>query len=276
MAYSVLPGFDTVSTLVTAPRVHEYARRAIELDDRLPEPHAALCQSLGSAEWKWQEAEEACRAALTRNGSFEWAHVWLGELLAAVGRHDESRAEIDRALLLDPYSPIMYNMAAMSSLMGRDLDRAALMANRLTEFDPANGNLLGSAIDFARGDLAAARRRLDGTGPADQLDYFFAAMRDAQLRDQVGGAIESTVNRNQTNWATRTAGVLSMLGDRERALKYARIAYDRHEFSLAAFASSTMLETLHDDPRFHEILRGMNLDPSILERSRAMRVRPQN
>jgi len=274
MAYAVLPHWDTVSTTSSAPRVHEYANRAIELDDRLPEPYAALCQSLGLAEWKWDEAEQACRLALERNASHESAHAWLGELLAVRGRPDEAVRELDRALMLDPYSPVIHNMAGFGAFAARDLMRAEYMMSRVFALDSTMVEAVwgGAAIDIAQGELAQARARLQPLAPAFFLNPFFKAMTDPAARPAVAQFLEATINRKQSNWASRAAASFALTQNREKALEYLQLAFDRREFDLATAVVSPMLDAVNQDPRFHNIMRGMGLDPDVLMNARAMRL----
>jgi adenylate cyclase len=274
MSWAVLPAWDTISTQSTAPRVREYAQRAMELDDRLPEPYAALCQSLGVGEWKWVEAEEACHAAIERNGSFESAHAWLGEMLAALGRDAESTRSFDRAVLIDPYSPVIHNMAGLGAYSARDFPRADSLIVRALQLDSTmvTARMGAGAIDLAQGEKESALQRFASTMGKQAADMFFVARRDSSARNAVGGFYEMMLDKRESNWATSMAAGFALMGDRERALKYLQIAFDLHEFSLATTSVTPMFDDVRDDARFREIVRGMGLDPDNSARTRAMRV----
>jgi Tfp pilus assembly protein PilF len=83
------------------------ARRAIELDDGLPEAHAALAVIAQTYDWDWQTAESEYRRAIQLDPNYATAHHWYAECLALQGHFDESFSEIERARVLDPLSLII-------------------------------------------------------------------------------------------------------------------------------------------------------------------------
>lgn len=202
-------------------------RRTREL---LPEPYAALCQSRALSEWKWAEAEEACNAAIRRNGSFAIAHAWLGELLAIEGRFDESRIAFDRALMLDGYSGVVHQMAGMAAVSERDLPRGSARLER-------------------------------SIAPAGRLDRFLEATRNSEARAAVAEATDANVDRRWPNWAVQNARTFAFIGDAERTLKYLQLAFDRHEFTLAAQLRWPFFDFVRGDARFQSMVRTMGLDP---------------
>lgn len=276
LAYAVLPGFDTVSVTTTAPRVREYAARASRLDDRLATPYAALCESLGGQEWRWAEAEQACRASIARNGSFETAHAWLGALLAMQARFEESDVAFGRALMLDPRSPIIHQMAGVAAFSARDLPRAEHLIAESLRLDPAQNNLpsLLGAIRILRGDFAGARAVFLAATPgnAAEIDAYLEGVRNPVVREAMLPAIRALVDSTITNWATYAALSLAFFGDTASAIRYVQRAHERREFTLAMHLSSPVLDAIRDDPRFRAVVAAMHLDPEALARARRMQV----
>jgi serine/threonine-protein kinase len=80
------------------------ARKALELDSTLAEPHATLAFFNMYYAWDWAAAEREFQRAIARNPSYATAHEWHGLFLAAMGRFDEAVAEERRAQALDPLS----------------------------------------------------------------------------------------------------------------------------------------------------------------------------
>jgi serine/threonine-protein kinase len=272
MAYAVLPGWDTVSTQWAAERTRYAAQRAIDLDDRLPEPYAALCQSLALSEWKWAEAEEACNAAIRRNGSFAIAHAWLGELLAIEGRFGESRIAFDRALMLDGYSGVVHQMAGMAAVSERDLPRGSALLERSVELGLESSRLVAAAAAIFQNDEARARDLLAPIVPAGRLDMFLEAARNSEVRAAVAEAADANVDRRWPNWAVENARTFAFIGDAERTLKYLQLAFDRHEFTLASQLHSPFFDFLRWDARFQSLVRAMGLDPDAAIRANVMQL----
>jgi tetratricopeptide (TPR) repeat protein len=89
------------------PKAKAAARRAIELDPSLAEPHASL-GLIAVNERNWSEAEAEFNRALELNSNYPTAHHWNGIRLAAIGRSMDGIAELRRAVALDPLSPILH------------------------------------------------------------------------------------------------------------------------------------------------------------------------
>jgi serine/threonine-protein kinase len=276
MAYAVLPGWDTASTQWAAERTRYAAQRAIDLDDRLPEPYAALCQSLALSEWKWAEAEEACNAAIRRNGSLAIAHAWLGELLGIVGRFGESRTAFDRALLLDGYSGVVHQMAGVAAVSARELPRGSALLERSVELGLESSRIFAAAAAVLQNDEARARKLLATVVPAGRLDMFLEAARNSEVRAAVAEAAAANVDRRWPNWAVENARTFAFIGDDEGTLKYLQLAFDRHEFTLASQLHWPFFDFVRGDPRFQSMVRGMGLDPDAAIRANVMQLRPND
>src|SRR5437660_1333100 len=81
-----------------------YARKAIELDESLAEPHASLAWSLFIYDWKWDEAAREFRRAIELDPRYAPAHQWYAFLLASQRKFDEALIEAHTALDNDPAS----------------------------------------------------------------------------------------------------------------------------------------------------------------------------
>jgi Tfp pilus assembly protein PilF len=86
------------------PRAAAAARKALEIDSTLAEPHATLAFYHFYYDWDWQAAEREFEVTIAKNPSYATAHEWYGLYLAAMGRFDEAHREEDRAQALDPLS----------------------------------------------------------------------------------------------------------------------------------------------------------------------------
>jgi tetratricopeptide (TPR) repeat protein len=88
------------------PPARDAALEAIRLDDSLAEAHASLGLVRYLYEWNFGEAEKSFERALALGPGYSSAHHWYAMLLMATRRFDESLEQIDRAIALDPESPL--------------------------------------------------------------------------------------------------------------------------------------------------------------------------
>ncbi|HJZ12181.1 MAG TPA: protein kinase, partial [Acidobacteriota bacterium] len=102
--YIDLGTLSYVSPEETMPQGKAAALKALQLDDSLPEAHAAL----GFAKWIWDRdrtgAEKELKRAIELDPQSSIAHYYYSFFLWTIGRFDEMLAESTRARDLDPLS----------------------------------------------------------------------------------------------------------------------------------------------------------------------------
>ena len=83
------------------PKLISAARKALELDPELAEPHVLLGEAY-QRQWQWSEAEAEYKRALELNPNDARAHERFAMWLLCQGRTDEALAWAQRARELDP------------------------------------------------------------------------------------------------------------------------------------------------------------------------------
>jgi DNA-binding winged helix-turn-helix (wHTH) protein/TolB-like protein len=104
------------------------ARKALELDPRLPEGHLALGEVLFKERLDWQRAGEEYRRAVELAPGDAQTHFGYAGYLAAVGRLDEAISAIERARELDPASMVVDGDYAWFLYIARRYDEAVRQA----------------------------------------------------------------------------------------------------------------------------------------------------
>ena len=97
----ILFGFDEYRGLppeLAMPRGKAAAQRALELDPTLAEPHAALGWVSLFYEWDWGAAEREFQRAIALQANLAVGHHWYALYLTAMGRAEQSIAELHRTL----------------------------------------------------------------------------------------------------------------------------------------------------------------------------------
>ncbi len=87
------------------PQASAAARKAIELDPSLAEPHITLSFVKSWFDWDEAGAESEARRALELNPNLAFGYLVLAGSLAEAGRVDEAIAAVKRARQIDPVSP---------------------------------------------------------------------------------------------------------------------------------------------------------------------------
>jgi serine/threonine protein kinase/tetratricopeptide (TPR) repeat protein len=251
--YNVIPSYYSgISSRQAGMLADEATRKALELDDFLPEAHAARADAL-TFSYKWGEAEKEFKRALELNPNSAATHYFFAfTLLVPEKRFDEAFQEFRVALSLDPLSPIMNtNYAATLSNAHRFPEAMAAFQKVLQSdpnFPPAHHKL--AQLYAAQGDFAHA---------VSELQKFVLKpgswTPDAKGYHELGEAGFS--GRTEASaWLALNA---SSIGDRNKAFQYLEKAYANQEIELILCIRYPTLDPIRSDPRYADLMRRMGL-----------------
>jgi DNA-binding winged helix-turn-helix (wHTH) protein/tetratricopeptide (TPR) repeat protein len=102
--YAAMGYLSHTSPSESFPAARQHATKAIELDVRLPEPHASLGFVKFYFEWDWHGAEVEFQRAIAVDPNYAASHEWYSIYLLAADRASEAFREIELARQRDPLS----------------------------------------------------------------------------------------------------------------------------------------------------------------------------
>jgi len=165
-------GFETSPAVLE--RAHEAAQAAIRADPTLGEAHASLGrQRFAGGTWDWEGAERHLRRAIELSPGYATAHMWRAQMLVHQGRVPEGSAEIQRALELDPFSPVVLWMAGRIASWTGDHERAIELLRRGVDLSPQSPRArwwLRDAYAVAGREKEAAETLLAAVPPTAQAE----------------------------------------------------------------------------------------------------------
>jgi TolB-like protein/Tfp pilus assembly protein PilF len=135
-SYVLFSAYSVASPKDSMPQSKAAALKALELDESLAEPHAALGAYYSGYEYNFQAAEDELRRSIKLNPNYATAYHWLGNILPAVRKNDEAIAAARRAEELDPLSAIISADTAFDLFMLRRYDDAIAQAQHTLLLDP--------------------------------------------------------------------------------------------------------------------------------------------
>ncbi len=135
--YNLLDIWAGLPTRETFPKAKAAAQKALSIDDQLAEAHTSLAYAIHTYEWDWKAAESEYKRAIALNPNYATAHQWYAEFLTAVGRFDDARREGQKALELDPMSPIINAVVGWNETMARRYHAAIEQTRRTTQLFPS-------------------------------------------------------------------------------------------------------------------------------------------
>lgn len=244
------------------------AERALQLDDQLAEAHAALAQVKMQYDFDWAGTESEYLKAIELNPNNAVVCQWYGEFLALQERIDESYVQMEKAREFDPTSLSTNNALALPLLRAHRTDESLAVTEKVLEMDAnfpwalhyrcrafLQKGEFENAIEFCRKALAASNQSI----------YMKSNLANALVR--AGNEREARQILTELQETARTdyvspynfAMIHNALGEKTAALKYLNQAVEERDFLIPVLKGDAFFLSLHDDPRFQELLRRMGL-----------------
>jgi TolB-like protein/Flp pilus assembly protein TadD len=244
------------------------ARKAVELDDSLGEAHCALAVASVYHGWDWAFVEKEFKRAIELNPSYANAHGLYGTLLLALGRMDEALAEDLWANEVDPFSPLFSGDYAFHLTLAGRHDEALDHIRRVMQANPGvhlHKYILG-VVHERMGRYTEAIEALEqsvAVGPAHTqplgvLGYVYAVSGQREKAFGVLRRLEELAKTRPVSHFTK-AFVFAGLADRESALASLEKAYEEGSAWLYMLKAYPWLASLHNEPRFQELVRRVGL-----------------
>ncbi|MGH9874435.1 MAG: protein kinase domain-containing protein [Pyrinomonadaceae bacterium] len=267
--YTLLEEYAGVPSSETLPKARAAADRALQLDDTLAEAHTSSA-SIYLHQWRWAEAEQEFRRAISLNPNYPTTHHWFSVYLMTKRRFDEAQKEIKRAQELDPLSPIIGINVANLYLLSGDADPAVEQCKRVIELDPGfPGGPAQLGIAYLRQRryeeaIAGFQKAAELTGRAsDSLSDLGNAYAVAGKRAEALAILKELEARYARREATErdVAYVYAGLDDRDRTFEWLEKSFQQRSGSLSAVTWQFGFEALRSDPRYADLVRRMGLEP---------------
>jgi serine/threonine protein kinase/tetratricopeptide (TPR) repeat protein len=271
-AWGTLSSYGGDPSEVT-PKSNAAAEKALELDSSLAHPHAVLAANKWEQNWDFAGGEAEYRKALALDPNDATAHQWFSEDLAAIGgRSQEAIDEANRAVQLDPLSPIVAMTPVVAYLSDRQFDKAIEIAKRIIADNPTFGRAhgpLGGAYQGQRKYPEAIQEwKIDAQLEGDKNLAEFAAALDAgfhsggwpaALRKGIEVSLAQRKNKSGYVYPSGIASLYAQLGDKDRAFEWLNTAYQEHDSGFIGIRVDFTMDSLRSDPRYAELIRKIGL-----------------
>ncbi len=261
--------FGHVPVAQGVPELRGFVTRALALDPKLGEAHAAFGMLKLFFEWDWSEAERGLRHAIELNPNDPHAWHHLANFLRAIGQCEAAIRARERSVALDPLNArTRYTLGTDYDCVG-DHTNAMAQFRRAVQLDPVNPLALGlgptvpagpSRSHFLQGrydeaveefikvavlrNASAAEIRRLRTGYAeDGPPGFWRAWLEMDLR-------QSGSNPN----TLRIATIHALVGDTARTFDWLDRAFTERNPGIIFLRSEPAFESLRTHPRFMRIV----------------------
>jgi len=249
------------------PKVVASARKALELDPTLAEPHA-LIAGVYQTHWQWREAEEEYKRALALNPNDVGTHLGFASWLLAQGRIEEALAWSRRARALDPLG-VTGVSTGWILFHARRYDEAIRELRSVVEVHPDYASahwFLGFAL-IGKGQVEEAIPVLQKTvsmmhRSPGSIELLATAYARAGRRSSALHLIDELKRRRQTTYIPAGAFINPhlALGDYDEAFVWFERAYQEHSNILQFLKVHPFFDPVRKDPRFADLLRRVGLN----------------
>jgi DNA-binding winged helix-turn-helix (wHTH) protein/tetratricopeptide (TPR) repeat protein len=270
--YNLLREYTVMPASEAFPRALAAAKKAVELDSRSSEAHASL--AFVSFYWMWDAAtaDREFRRAIELNPSNARAHHWYATYLECLRRYPESLAEIERAQELEPASKsVLADKGAILSDSGRQREAIALLQQveeNEPEFVSPHRYLKNIYLLLADYPHYLVEARSEAVLMRDGSLLAIVAASEKSFATGGGEALLKTLRQRQTQLYERgllspyfLAVTCSLQGNKQAALRYLKIAYDRHSDDMSQIEANHAFDNLRNEPAFRQLLADVGLPP---------------
>jgi serine/threonine protein kinase/TolB-like protein/cytochrome c-type biogenesis protein CcmH/NrfG len=273
-AYLLGGGGKGISRSALTEKARAAAQKALDLDPSLGEAHNTLANIKYYQDWDFAGGEAEWKRAIQLSPNYPTAHHWYAEAISSQGRFDESFAEYDRALELDPLSLPIATDRCLSYRYARQYDRAIECLKKLVDVDPnfvrthyylgqtyeVNGQFEEALNEFEAGD------RLRGKYTDLWTKYKPLTLTVIRTNGEKGywqeclrQALEVASQKKEPVDDIYLSQLYSELGERDKAFEILNRMRTEHANYLPWIKIEPYYDKIRDDPRFAELVRTVGI-----------------
>jgi serine/threonine protein kinase/tetratricopeptide (TPR) repeat protein len=229
----------------------ESSRKALELDDSLPEAHTARAGALSMA-WRWSEAQHEYMRAIELNPNSATAHYFYAfSYLVPEKRIDQALEEFRIALSLDPLSSIVNTNYATVLMVAHRYPESLAQFRKTLDRDPGFGpahyklsQLLATTGQFAEAKSEFLKYRdIPGSWSADAQGYNKLTLAGPAEHADVAAVAVS----------------FAVVGDRDQLFQYLEKMFSDEDDELIFCIRYPALDGIRSDSRYADLMRQLGL-----------------
>src|SRR5258708_775382 len=262
-AYVFLPGYTAGAPRDCYPKAMAAAKKALELDDTLPEAHTTLALAIWYYDFDFSQANREFQRAIELNPNYATGHQQYGNnTLSALGRLDDAIAEGKRAVELDPLSLVINADLGMNYYYARRYDEAITQLRKTLEMDPGYyyahvdlGQVLAAKRAFgeAISEYQKARALNDDPFVLGLLCHAYASSGNKTEALKILDQLKEVSGQRYVSLYS-FAIVYLALDDKQEALRWLEQSYqDRAGADIGWIRVDSLLDPLHGDPGFEAL-----------------------
>lgn len=253
----------------TSPKAKAAVIHALSIDDTLAEAHTSLACVKMMYERDWAGAEREFKRAIELDPTYAQAYNWYSHFLMAMGRVEESFAQSQIALKLDPLDDNINQYLGWHYIHARQFDRAVSQLEKTLALNPEFflARVTLGVAHSQRRHFSKAIAEFEKAGQVENPPLLSAFLGHAYA---MAGRVEEATKvldelKEMSRWTYvppySIALIHTALNEKEQAFEWFDAAYAAHNEWLNWIKVAPEFDNLHADPRFTDMLLRLGLKP---------------
>jgi tetratricopeptide (TPR) repeat protein len=245
-------------------QARDAARRALAIEPKLAEGHAALSRVQFSWEWDWSGALASARRAVELAPGNGDVLRQAAQELPHLGSIEEATSLAERAVKLDPLSSTAATtLGTIHRIAGRYEDAHRVYA-RVLELAPTRAITRHVdalvLLELGRIDEARSQAEAEPEEWARLTALAFVEWKQGRTEES-DRALRSVRDQYADSCGFQLAGIHAYRGEFDEAFAWLERARERRDSGLSLMRAEPIFRPLHADPRWAAFLRSIGLTP---------------
>ena len=238
------------------------AEKAVELDKTLAAPHAVLGEVYQWRDWNWAAAESEFKQAVALDAEYAPARFRYAKFLKLQRRFAETKAELQKAADIEPFSPTYQTAFSELYLSNRKFDKALAACKIVEQIEPdfwLNRKVLYQIYVEKKMFAELGEMVLSKLSPAEKAAHPLSeAAAETDLRPYFQYLLNEPSKSGQENLVAKAAYYIQ-LGETEKALGNLENALAKRDETLPLINADQRFDAIRNEKRFVEIIRKIGL-----------------
>lgn len=252
------------------PKLDSLMSKALELDNSLPEVHYSIALWNTWGKWDWNKAGVAYKKALALNPNQAFTRAYYSHYLYTIGEPELALEQIEKALELDPVTPLFQAVYAMDLNYSRKFSKAISVLNKIlldNPRDPLALSTLRSAYHNNK-EFDKAYEIFVRSYEAKNDEEAVLALKNGYASGGYPGALNSLaeflIARSSEKYVTpwQIGTLYTRSGNNHLAIKYLYEAYNDHDSNMPYINIDPIFDDLKSYPEFRNLIEKMNFPKS--------------